>query len=51
MLLCRFGEQLRAEHFIVGQYVDVTATTKGKGFAGAMKRHNFGGLRQTTGYR
>ena len=43
------GEQLRAEHFIVGQYVDVTATTKGKGFAGAMKRHNFGGLRATHG--
>ncbi|MBM3602172.1 MAG: 50S ribosomal protein L3 [Alphaproteobacteria bacterium] len=43
------GEQLRAEHFVVGQFVDVTATTKGKGFAGAMKRHNFGGLRATHG--
>jgi large subunit ribosomal protein L3 len=38
-----------AEHFVVGQYVDVQGTTKGKGFAGAMKRWNFGGLRATHG--
>jgi large subunit ribosomal protein L3 len=43
------GDVLLAEHFVVGQFVDVTATSKGKGFAGAMKRHNFGGLRATHG--
>ena len=32
-------------HFVAGQKVDVVGTTQGKGFAGAMKRHNFGGLR------
>ena len=39
------GAELGANHFIAGQFVDVSATSKGKGFAGAMKRHNFGGLR------
>ncbi len=34
---------------MVGQLVDVTGTSIGKGFAGAMKRHNFGGLRATHG--
>lgn len=43
------GAVLSAEHFVPGQFVDVTATTIGKGFAGAMKRHNFGGLRATHG--
>lgn len=43
------GAELSAEHFIAGQRVDVTGTTIGKGFAGAMKRHNFGGLRATHG--
>ena len=43
------GAELGANHFIAGQYVDVSATSKGKGFAGAMKRHNFGGLRATHG--
>ena len=43
------GTSLSAEHFIAGQYVDVTATTIGKGFAGVMKRHNFSGLRATHG--
>jgi large subunit ribosomal protein L3 len=43
------GAELSAAHFLVGQKVDVTGTTVGKGFAGAMKRHNFGGLRATHG--
>ncbi|AOG11603.1 50S ribosomal protein L3 [Allorhizobium sp. NPDC080224] len=43
------GAQLTASHFEAGQLVDVTGTTIGKGFAGAMKRHNFGGLRATHG--
>ena len=43
------GAELSAAHFIDGQKVDVTGTSIGKGFAGAMKRHNFGGLRATHG--
>ncbi len=43
------GVELSAEHFIAGQKVDVTGTSIGKGFAGAMKRHNFGGLRASHG--
>ena len=43
------GAELSAEHFIAGQYVDVTARSIGKGFAGAMKRHNFSGLRASHG--
>lgn len=43
------GAELTAEHFIPGQIVDVAGTSKGKGFAGAMKRHNFSGLRATHG--
>ncbi|MFN3233762.1 MAG: 50S ribosomal protein L3 [Alphaproteobacteria bacterium] len=43
------GAELTTEHFVPGQKVDVTGTSKGKGFAGAMKRHNFGGLRATHG--
>ena len=43
------GAQLSAEHFVEGQKVDVTGTSIGKGFAGAMKRHNFGGLRASHG--
>ncbi len=43
------GEELSAEHYFDGQFVDVTGTSIGKGFAGAMKRHNFGGLRATHG--
>ncbi|MCB2114550.1 MAG: 50S ribosomal protein L3 [Parvularculaceae bacterium] len=43
------GAELSAAHFIPGQKVDVTGVTIGKGFAGAMKRHNFGGLRATHG--
>ena len=43
------GAELTAEHFIPGQLVDVTGTAIGKGFAGPMKRWNFGGLRATHG--
>jgi large subunit ribosomal protein L3 len=43
------GAELTADHFVVGQFVDVSGTTLGKGFAGGMKRWNFGGLRATHG--
>jgi large subunit ribosomal protein L3 len=43
------GQELTAETFEDGQRIDVTATTKGKGFAGAMKRHGFHGLRASHG--
>jgi large subunit ribosomal protein L3 len=43
------GARLSAAHFVPGQYVDVIGTSKGKGFAGAMKRHNFSGLRASHG--
>jgi len=43
------GAELLASHFVVGQYVDVCGVTIGKGFAGAMKRWNFGGLRASHG--
>jgi large subunit ribosomal protein L3 len=43
------GAEITADHFVVGQFVDVTGTSIGKGFAGAMKRWNFRGLRATHG--
>lgn len=43
------GARLSAEHFVAGQLVDVAGVTQGKGFAGAMKRWGFGGLRATHG--
>jgi large subunit ribosomal protein L3 len=43
------GVELSAAHFVKGQFVDVTGTSIGKGFAGVMKRHHFGGLRATHG--
>ena len=43
------GSTLVPSHFVAGQKVDVVGTTQGKGFAGAMKRHNFGGLRASHG--
>ncbi len=43
------GSTISAEHFIAGQKVDITGHTQGKGFAGAMKRWGFGGLRATHG--
>jgi large subunit ribosomal protein L3 len=47
--LLPIGAEITADHFVVGQFVDVTGTTTGKGFAGPMKRWNFGGLRATHG--
>ncbi len=43
------GTEITVEHFVPGQRVDVTGTSIGKGFAGVMKRHNFGGHRASHG--
>ena len=43
------GADITANHYVEGQFVDVSGTSIGKGFAGAMKRHNFGGLRASHG--
>ncbi|MEL6336517.1 MAG: 50S ribosomal protein L3 [Pseudomonadota bacterium] len=43
------GAEITADHYIQGQYVDIAGTSIGKGFAGGMKRHNFGGLRASHG--
>jgi large subunit ribosomal protein L3 len=43
------GEEITADHYFAGQYVDIAGTSIGKGFAGAMKRHNFSGLRASHG--
>jgi large subunit ribosomal protein L3 len=43
------GEEITADHYFAGQYVDIAGNTIGKGFAGVMKRHNFGGLRASHG--
>jgi large subunit ribosomal protein L3 len=43
------GQEITAETFAAGQIVDVTGKTKGKGFAGVMKRHGFHGLRASHG--
>jgi large subunit ribosomal protein L3 len=47
--LLEVGAEISADHFVAGQFVDVVGTTIGKGFAGSMKRWNFGGLRATHG--
>jgi large subunit ribosomal protein L3 len=47
--LLEVGAELTADHFVPGQFVDVTGISIGKGFAGAMKRWNFGGLRASHG--
>ena len=47
--LIEVGAEITADHFIKGQRVDITGTSQGKGFAGAMKRWNFGGLRASHG--
>ena len=46
---CEPGQELKAEMFSPGDYVDVVGTTKGKGFAGVVKRHGFHGGRATHG--
>ena len=43
------GAEISADHFVAGQLVDISGHTQGKGFAGGMKRHGFGGLRATHG--
>ena len=43
------GAEIDVSHFVVGQFVDIKATSIGKGFAGGMKRHNFSGLRASHG--
>ena len=47
--LIPIGAEITADHFIIGQFVDVTGTSIGKGYAGGMKRWNFGGLRASHG--
>ncbi len=47
--LIPIGAEITADHFLVGQFVDVTGTSTGKGWAGAMKRWNFAGLRASHG--
>ena len=47
--ILNIGTTVNADHFEKGQFVDVTSISKGKGFAGAMKRHNFSGLRASHG--
>jgi large subunit ribosomal protein L3 len=47
--LIEVGAEISAEHYAAGQFVDIAGTSIGKGYAGAMKRHNFGGLRASHG--
>ncbi len=42
------GDEVKVDLFAEGEYVDVTGTSKGKGFQGVVKRHNFGGVMQAT---
>ena len=43
------GAEITADHYLAGQFVDIAGTSSGKGFQGAMKRHNFSGLRASHG--
>lgn len=47
--LLNVGEEITVQHFVSGQKVDVVGNSKGKGFAGVMKRHNFSGHRASHG--
>ena len=47
--LIEVGAMIGANHYVAGQKIDVVGTSQGKGFAGAMKRHNFAGLRASHG--
>jgi large subunit ribosomal protein L3 len=47
--MLEIGTEIKANHYVPNQFVDVTAVTVGKGFAGVMKRHNFSGLRASHG--
>jgi len=44
----KLGDSLTVEHFVEGEFVDVSGTSKGKGFQGVVKRHGFGGVGQAT---
>ncbi len=44
----KLGDQITVDHFVEGEFVDVSATSKGKGFQGVVKRHGFGGVGQAT---
>ena len=44
----KLGESITVEHFAEGEFVDVSGTSKGKGFQGVVKRHNFAGVGQAT---
>ena len=44
----KLGDAITVEHFIEGEFVDIAGTSKGKGFQGVVKRHNFNGVGQTT---
>ena len=47
--LLEIGTKIDANHFKINQYIDASSKSIGKGFAGVMKRHNFGGLRASHG--
>lgn len=47
--LLEVGQEIRADHYVAGQFIDIQGTTKGKGFAGPMKRWNFAGLEASHG--
>ena len=47
--ILEIGTKLKANHFKVDQFIDASSISIGKGFAGVMKRHNFGGLRASHG--
>jgi len=47
--LIEVGAELSVAHFVPGQFVDVVGRSKGRGFSGVIRRHNFGGLRATHG--
>ena len=47
--LLKIGDNIGTNHFIPGQKIDVVGISQGKGFAGSMKRHNFGGMQATHG--
>ena len=47
--ILKVGDKLGVNHFVIGQKVDVVGVSQGKGFSGAMKRHNFGGMQASHG--
>lgn len=47
--LLKVGDKLSVNHYVTGQKVDVVGVSQGKGFAGSMKRHNFGGMQASHG--